>query len=143
MKGPHPPRLALALLERVVPDSAPLAGDLLEEFERHPSRAWLWWQVLSAIAATAYTRPDEIRPLRLVDIQPADAQERSRRRSVRFRPINLTASPLPGIGGLSIVVLALLVTLVAPGAWLLLFAAMLAGIALGVAMIAMQRNRIP
>jgi hypothetical protein len=141
MKGPQPPRLALALLERLVPDSAPLAGDLIEEFERRPSRAWLWCQVLAAIANASFKRPGDIRPLRLTDLQPADAQERSRRMSVRFRPVNLTASPLPGIGGLGLVALSLLVTVVAPGAWWALFASMLAGVALGVVMIAMHRRK--
>jgi hypothetical protein len=142
MKGPHPPRLPLTLLQRFVPDSEPLAGDLLEEFERHPSRAWLWWQVLAAIATTALKQPDEIRPLRLTDLQPTDAQERSRRRQLDLRPINLTASPLPGIGGLTVVVLAVIVTVVAPGAWWVLGASMLAGIAIGLVMIAMRRHKV-
>jgi hypothetical protein len=46
----RPPRLALALLERWIPDNEPLAGDLLEA-SRQRSRAWFWRQVLLAIAA--------------------------------------------------------------------------------------------
>lgn len=141
MKGPQAPRLALALLERFVPDSAPLAGDLLEEFERRRSRAWLWWQVLAAIANASFKQSDDIRPLRLTDLQPVEAQQRSPRMSVRFRPINLTASPLPGIGGLGLVALLLLMTVVAPGAWWVLFASMLAGVVLGLVLIAMRRNK--
>jgi len=141
MNGLQPPRLALALLERFVPDSGPLAGDLIEEFERHPSRAWLWWQVLAAMATEFFKRPQDIRPLRLVDLQPADAQERARWFRMRFRPINLTASPLPGIGGLGLVVLSVLVTVVAPGAWWALAASVLAGIGLGIVMIAMRRHK--
>jgi hypothetical protein len=74
-----PPRPALALLECLVPDSAFLAGDLAEEYQRRQSRCWLWWEVLGAIAIAWCTRPDAIRPLRLVDLQPADAVERTRR----------------------------------------------------------------
>jgi hypothetical protein len=43
-----PPRLAVALLERFVPDHDPLTGDLLEEWSRR-TNAWFWRQVLSAI----------------------------------------------------------------------------------------------
>ena len=136
----EPPRLALALLERLVPDSACLAGDLAEEYHRRPSRWWLWWEVLAAIAA-ASKRPDEIRPLRLVDFQPEDAVERTRRIALRFASVNLTASPLQGTGGLAIAALALLMTLVLPAAWWLLLGSMLAGVVLGVAMIATHRSR--
>ena len=44
-----PPRLALALLQRFVPDDEPLSGDLVEEFQLRRSRTWFWWQVLTAI----------------------------------------------------------------------------------------------
>jgi hypothetical protein len=111
----EPPRLALALLERLVPDSAFLAGDLIEEYQHRQSRCWLWWEVLGAIAIAWCKRPDEIRPLRLVELQPNDAVERTRRIGLRFEPVNVTASPLNGIGGLGIAALALLMTLVMPG----------------------------
>lgn len=141
MTGQQPPRLALAVLERFVPDSASLAGDLVEGFQRRRSRGWLWWQVLAAIARARFKRPDEIRPLRLVDLQPGDAQERSRRMSLRFGPVNLTASPVYGVGGLGLVALVLLVTVVAPAAWWVLLVAALGGVVLGLAMIALHRRR--
>jgi hypothetical protein len=137
-----PSQLALALLERFVSDSTPLAGDLLEEFERHQSSAWLWWQVLAAIATASFNRPDDIRPLRLVDLQPADAVQRSRRMGLRSVPVNLSASPLDGVGGLGLVVLALLLTRVLPDAWWVLLASMVAGVLLGFLMIVMHRSRI-
>jgi hypothetical protein len=130
------PRLALALLERLVPDSEPLAGDLLEEFERRQSVLWLWWQVLGASATALFARSVEIRPLRLVDVQPADALERSRRMSLRFPPVNLTASPIAGVSGLGLVIFAGLVTMFAPAAWWLLVASALAGVLLGILIIA-------
>jgi hypothetical protein len=131
------------LLERFVPDSAPVAGDLIEEFHRRPSRAWFWWQVLSAIASAHLEKPDVIRPLRLVDLQPSDAVERSRLISLRFAPVNLTASPVHGIGGLGLVALSLLITLVVPGVWWVLLASMVAGVALGIGMIASHRRQAP
>jgi hypothetical protein len=142
MTNREPPRLALELLERFGPDSAPLTGDLVEEFARRQSRTWFWWQVVAIIAIALFKRPDVIRPLQLVDLQPSDAAERSRRLAVRFHPVNLTASPLHGIGGLGLVALSLLLTMVIPGAWWLLLACMLAGVVLGIIMIAMHRHAV-
>jgi hypothetical protein len=48
MKSRRPPRLAVALLERFVPDNEPLTGDLLEGW-RERSDAWFWRQVLLAV----------------------------------------------------------------------------------------------
>jgi hypothetical protein len=135
----NPPRLALALLERLVPGSAFMAGDLIEEYRRRPSRWRVWREVLAAIAFAWTERDDEIRPLRLVDLQPEEAVERTRRIG-RLEPINLTASPVAGTGGLSIAVLALLMTLVMPAAWWLLAIAVIAGIALGAVMIAAHQR---
>jgi hypothetical protein len=136
------PRFALALLERLVPDSEPLAGDLLEEFERRPSAVWFWLQVVAAIATAWFAEGIEIRPLRLVDVQPADALERSRRMTLQFHPVNLTASPVSGVGGLSLVIFAGVVTIFAPVVWWLLVASAVAGVGLGIVIIAM-RDGIP
>lgn len=132
------PRLALALLERFVPDSEPLAGDLVEEFERRQSVLWVWWQVLGAVAVAAFAPDLEIRPLRLVDAQPAEALERTRRWNLRFRSVNLSASPVGGVGGLGLAIFASLITFVMPAAWWLLLASAVIGIALGVVAIAMR-----
>jgi len=134
----HAPRLALALLERLVPDSEPLAGDLVEQFESRQSFGWFWWQVLAAIATASFARRVEIRPLRLMDLQPADALERSRRMNLRFPAVNLSASPVSGVGGLGLVIFASLVTVVMPAAWWLLFASALAGVVLAVIIISMR-----
>jgi hypothetical protein len=132
------PRLAIALLERFVPDSDPLAGDLIEEFERRQSSRWLWWQVLAAVATASLKRSAEIRPLQLVDLQPADAVERSRRIARHFRPVNLSASPLSGVGGLGLVLLAFHATVAVPGLWWVLLGSTLAGIGMGVVLIALH-----
>lgn len=50
MKAGQPPRLALALLERYVPDNEPLVGDLLEAFINR-SDAWFWRQAAFAVLA--------------------------------------------------------------------------------------------
>jgi hypothetical protein len=134
----HAPRLALALLERLVPDSEPLAGDLVEDFEQRKSTVWFWLQVLAAVATASFARQIEIRPLRLVHLQPADALERSRRMNLRFRSVNLSGSPVSGVGGLALVICASLVTVVVPGAWWLLLASVLAGVMLAIVTIAMR-----
>jgi len=138
----QPPRIALALLERLVPDSAHLAGDLLEAYERRSSRWRVWREVLAAIAIARLQRADEIRPLRLVDLQPQDAIERTRRFEGWMKPVNLNASPLSGTGGLTIAVLALMTTLVTPAAWWLIGLSMLAGLVLGLVMIAVHRGSV-
>jgi hypothetical protein len=138
MSRRHAPRLALALLECLVPDSEPLAGDLVEDFEQRQSTLWFWLQVLAAIATASFGRGVEIRPLRLVDLQPADALERSRRMDRRFRSVNLSGSPISGVGGLALVIFASLVTVVVPGVWWLLLASVLAGVMLGILTIAMR-----
>ncbi|HTI37742.1 MAG TPA: hypothetical protein VL484_09300 [Vicinamibacterales bacterium] len=139
MKPRNVPRFALLLLQRLVPGSEPLAGDLLEEFARRPSRIWFWTQVLAGIAHARFVRDVEIRPLRLVGLQPADAIERSRRLRLRFPPVNLSASPVDGVGGLGLVILGALVTVVMPQGWWLLLGSALGGTAAGVLAIAIRR----
>jgi hypothetical protein len=141
MTSHEPPRLPLALLERLVPDSSVLAGDLVEEYRHRRSPWWLWWQVLGAIAIAGFTRPDPIRPLRLVPQPPDEVLERAHRMALHFEPINVTGSPLKGIGGLGIASLALLTTAVKPAAWWLFLASIPAGLVLGVVMIAARRRQ--
>lgn len=136
----QPPRLAVMLLERVIPDNA-LAGDLIEEYAHRPSRLRVWGEVIAAITIAWFERPDEIRPLRLVDLQPCDAIERSRQVLERAEPVSLIASPLYGVSGLGIAVLLLVMTLAAPAAWWVLSAAMVGGILLGIVVIAVHRSR--
>jgi hypothetical protein len=139
MSPRHSPRLGLVLLRWFVADSA-LAGDLLEEYEGGRSRPWFYLQVFAAVWAEFRTTPAVIRPLQLVDLQPTEAIERSKRMTLRFPPVNLTATPVYGAGGLGLVMLSLLMTLVVPTVWLALAASMLAGVALGVVMILRHRE---
>jgi hypothetical protein len=134
----NPPRLALALLNRFVPDDEPLTGDLIEEFAAGRSRAWFWRQTIAAVALTAFQRSDEVRPLRLVD--GAAARVVSTATTARRKPVNITASPVAGIGGFTIVVLVVLMTIVMPQAWWLVGAAIAAGVVFGVVLIAIRRT---
>ncbi len=84
---------------------------------------------------------DEIRPLRLVDRQPSDALERARTMGLRFEPVNLTGSPVQGVGGLTLIILVLLTTMTLPAIWLVALGSMLAGAALGLVWIAFERRK--
>lgn len=148
----QPPRLAVALLNRFLPGEEALAGDLIEEFEARPSRAWFWRQTIAALAIGAFRRPDPLHPLRLLDGPPVrafhDARSsipaaRSERAVVQGRrTVNLAASPIHGIGGLGLLVFAVLLTVVAPGAWWAIAAAIVLGVVLGLVLIAINRARI-
>jgi hypothetical protein len=140
--SPEPPRLAVALLTRFLPAEEALAGDLIEEFEARRSRAWFWRQTVGAIVIGALRRPDPGRPLRLLDGQSGRTLRAPGVARGVARPVNLTASPIPGVGGFTLVVLAVLVTFVAPGAWWAIAAALVLGIALGLVLIAINRTRI-
>jgi hypothetical protein len=84
---------------------------------------------------------DEIRPLRLVEHQPSDALERARRINLQFKPVNLSGSPVPGVGGLTFVILVLMATITMPAIWWLTLGSMLAGSALGLIWIAISSSR--
>ena len=140
----RPPRLALWLLERFASNTEPLAGDLVESFATTGSRSWFWRQVLAAILLARFTAPRETRPLRLVDREPL--VEVPRAASVT-RPINLTASPIHGIGGLGLVALGIAISAVDVRLWWLavtvvLFVAV-TGLLLGLAFIVVRRPDPP
>ncbi|HEU4719782.1 MAG TPA: hypothetical protein VFS59_00350 [Gemmatimonadaceae bacterium] len=134
---------ALAWLERILPDDGPLVGDLLEEFERRQSYAWLWWQVLGAMATRAFGAPGDIRPLRLVDDQPVEAMVRTHRWRARCRPVNLSASPISDVGGIGLLLLTAHLSVTVPGAWVALLVAMIAGVGLGAVLVLLGSRSTP
>jgi len=138
----QPSRLALSLLQRYVPDSEALAGDIVEKFAEQPSQCWLWSQVFSAVArAVVKGNGGEIRPLQLVDQQPADAIERTLALHRRPREISPTANPLPA--GLGLVILAGLVTVMAPMIWLGMLVTFAGSIALAWFLVSAHKRRSP
>jgi len=140
----RPPRLAVALLTRYVPDSEALLGDLTEEYQAGRSSLWFWRQVFGAIAVATKNRPREVRPLRLVDEAdrslPLEARLAPRDRELR--PINLSASPLGLVGGLGLVTMALMVAIVFPEAWLFVVVAVPLGLICGLVMVAITKRRV-
>ncbi len=140
---PAPPKLALALLNRFGPDDEALAGDLAEEFAAGRSRLWFWKQTLLAVFDASFRGEHEIRPLRLVEDESplGSIGARSAARPQRWKPVNITASPIAGVGGLGLVTLGALVTLVAPQVWWIVACGMAAGVALGVGRVLTARRR--
>lgn len=140
MTGSHPPRLAVALLHRFLHDNEPLAGDLLEGFAHRQSRLWFWRQVLFAIVLHSFQQRDEERPLGLAEHLSFSPVERARR--VERRRINLTASPLPDVGGLGLVAFGVLVAVVRPEMLWIFPPAILGGVALGLTMAIIRRRAV-
>lgn len=138
---PQPPRRALALIERWVPDSEPLIGDLVEEFERRRSPLWLWRQALWAVAMARLQPTIEIRPLHLVDAQPLDAIARTQEWLRRPRDVSPTPKSFPA--GLGLIVLGGVVTAVAPTLWLALLSSIIAGVAFGVLLFKRRQHQPP
>jgi hypothetical protein len=138
MTGSAPPRLAAALLHRFLHDNEPLAGDLLERFAARPSRLWFWCQVLLAILIHSFQQRDVEHPLGLAGHSSFVPAERWR--NVEPRRINLTASPLPDVGGLGLVVLGVLVALVGPEILWIFLPAISGGLALGAALAIIRRR---
>lgn len=129
-------RAAIRLVERFVPDHESLAGDLVEEHGRGRSLTWVWSQTIWAVATAWWpSAPMEIRPLRLLDTQPADAFARANQLLRRPVTVNLGLSPAGHTGGLGLALLALLLLSTAPVMWWFLLAAMAGGLVLGLVLI--------
>jgi hypothetical protein len=143
MKDSRAPRLAVALLHRFVSEEA-LVGDLLEEFEARHSQLWLWRQVLLAALIGLFRRTPEIRPLGLMEVDPILGHlEPPVVRESHPKTVNLTGSPRgAAVGGLGLVALGVLITVVAPQAWWFLLFGALGGVLLGIAMIVISRHRV-
>lgn len=138
-----PPTLPVWLLNRFVDENEPLVGDLVEEFDARQSRLWFWRQVIVAILLRVRNRDREIRPLRLIDGRSAirSVQPEAARRNLP-QPINLTGSPIHGVGGLGLVAFGVLVAAFAPETWWLVLAVVLGGGLVGGVMVAISRRRM-
>lgn len=133
MRGSDPPRLAVALLQRFLHHNEPLAGDLLEGFAAKQSRLWFWRQVLLAIVFDRWKPRNGERPLGLMENTTFTPGARAR--EVDWRRINLTASPLPDIGGLGLVALGAIVAVARPTVLWMFLPALLGGVVLGLTMV--------
>ena len=138
MKASHPPQLAIALLRRFVADSEPLVGDLIEQFAVRRSRVWFWRQTLLAMVFRPARDPE--RPLVLGERSRFDTTNLVRTKPL-VRRVNLTGSPIPGIGGLGLVAFGVIVALARPNAWLIFLPAIAGGVILGATLVIVRAKR--
>jgi hypothetical protein len=138
MSAPTLPRLADTLIARLALDNEPLAGDLVEEFHRRQSRLWLWRQLIVAVFMQALYAPHPPVALNLTPIDPVVAEWLMSKRLYKRKAINLTGTGIEGIGGLTMVMLGVMMSTVVPAIWWFVFGGIVAGVAVGVAMVKMQ-----
>jgi len=131
----EPPRLARTLLHRLALDNEPLAGDLVEEFRRRQSRLWLWRQLIVALVIQTLYAPHPPVALNLTPVDPVVAEWLMWKKLDRKKKVNLTGSPIEGIGGLTMVILGFMMTSVIPAIWWFVVAGIVSGVALGLVMV--------
>jgi hypothetical protein len=136
----HPPRLANLFLQRLALDNEPLAGDLVEEFHRRQSRLWLWRQLIVALVMQALYAPHPPVSLNLTPTDPVVAEWLMSKRLEKKKTINLTGSGVEGIGGLTMVILGFMMSMVVPAIWWFVVGGMVTGVALGVALVKTNRQ---
>jgi hypothetical protein len=138
MTAPTLPRFAERLIARLALDNEPLAGDLVEEFQRRRSRVWLWQQLIVAFVMQAFYAPHPPVALNLTPIDPVVAEWMMSKRLHKRKTVNLTGTGVEGIGGLSMVMLGVLMSTVVPAIWWFVFGGIVAGVAVGVGMVKMR-----
>lgn len=161
MTASRPPRFALWVLRRCGVDNESLVGDLIEEHGARRSQPWLWRQVAGAVLARSgpgsHTGPLGIGDPRMVRPAPGTGcrarpridvgggrgrtapASRAPARGQRPR-IDLSAGPVPGVGGLSTLALVFQVTLVSPQLLWLPVIGLAVGSLAGLALIARHRR---
>jgi hypothetical protein len=139
MNASQPPKVALALLRAAAADDEPLAGDLLEEFHAGRSRRWFWRQVLRAVVTAGVRRRRRVSPILGLNQSP---MVRPDMRLPLLDPatINLSGIKVRGIGGLGLIAIVGLVTVVMPAAWLLLVIGLVGGVVLGAIKVVRRRR---
>ena len=141
MRRSRPKHLAIWLLERVIAGNEPLIGDLEEELRMRPSRLWVWREVFFAMLDRSREHTPDVRLLKLSDTRFPMATPAGVATSHRpAKTINLSGGPVPGVGGLSVVALASLLTLVSPQVWWLAVCCTLVGLVFGVALAILRRR---
>ena len=141
MNRSQPSSLVLALLRFVESENESLAGDLIEEWRAGRSRTWFWKQLVQATFVTAWRRrTSEAEAMRPVPTAPF---ERPGQRFDLIDPatMNLRGFRVRGVGGGGLLGIVMLITIVLPQAWFVVFGGVAGGVVIGVAMIARRHAR--
>ena len=141
MKPSHSARLALAILNRLADRNQPLAGDLLEQFRMGRSAIWLWAQLVLAIAVGSFRQTRTPVALNLTPTDPIVAEWLIDRKLGMKKKVNLTGTPIEGVGGISAVILGFLLSTVVPDVWWFVVGGIVCGAILGAAMVIARRKR--
>ena len=139
----NPPRLGAAILHRLADRNEALAGDILEGFRIKQSRLWFWRELIGAILTGAFRRSIEVRPIKLVDfpsLPPVHEDFAAKR--IRLQTLGLSASPVSGISGWTIVTLIALISALEPALWVMLAMGMGVGVAIGIGRVMYRRRHM-
>ena len=134
------PFVASMLLRFVASEHPSLAGDLEEERRAGRSTIWFWRQLLEAVAFTAWKKR-RVRPtvVRLVTTTPYNRPDRTVP-MVDPATINLSGTKVRSVGGLGLLAMVVLVSIVMPQAWVLVAAGLSGGIIVGVFLVRRRRR---
>jgi len=139
----NPPRLGAAILHRLADRNEALAGDILEGFRIKQSRLWFWREVIGAILTGAFRRSIEVRPIKLVDFPSLPpVHEHFAAKRIRLQTLGLSASPVSGISGWTIVTLIALISALEPALWVMLAMGMGVGVAIGIGRVLYRRRHM-
>ena len=139
----NPPRLGADILHRLADRNDALAGDILEGFRIKQSRLWFWRELIGAILTGAFRRSIEVRPIKLVDfpsLPPVHEDFAAKR--IRLQTLGLSASPVSGISGWTIVTLIALISALEPALWVMLAMGMGVGVAIGIGRVIYRRRHM-
>lgn len=132
--------VAAVLLDFVAAANPALAGDLMEERLAGRSRRWFWRQLLGAVVIAAWhrRRAEPLAP-RFVEAGPEDFPVRS---TGLLDPslINLSGINVRGVGGLGLLAVIVLMTLVMPETWWLVAIGLAGGIIVGIVLVRRRRE---
>ena len=103
------------------------------------SRLWFWREALTAIVFRAFQPRDREHPLGLLEASGSIPAERAPKVE-QPRRVNLTASPLPGVGGLGLVAFGVIAALAGVDVLWIFLPAMVGGAAIGL-ILALRRGR--
>lgn len=138
-----PPRVGLAILNRLADRNEALAGDLLEGFQLKQSRVWFWKELIGAILNGSFRRSPVVRPIQLVEFPSIEIPiENFAAKREMLLTRGLSASPVRGVSGWTLVMVIWLITAVNPLLWVLLSMGLLAGIGIGIYRVR-RRQRYP